>query len=132
MASLHPLHHCSIWKNSTGGAQKSSYQTNSSRLPPPLKSDRMIDFVLEAAFRVRAPQPSTSRENRRCRGDGLEFLKQCELLDQRLAQLGVVAYDQDFAGICHSSALMTDISPGTALREIEHSGATPAGNDPLC
>src|SRR6266566_6221624 len=54
--------------------------------------------------------------------DRLEFLKQCELLDQRLAQLGVVVHDQDFAGIRHSSALRTGISPGTALREIEHSG----------
>src|SRR6184192_576365 len=35
--------------------------------------------------------------------DRLEFLKQCELLDQRLAQLGVVVHDQDFAGIRHSS-----------------------------
>jgi hypothetical protein len=33
------------------------------------------------------------------------------LLDQRLAQLGVIVHDQDFAGIRHSSALRTGISP---------------------
>ena len=43
--------------------------------------------------------------------DRLELLVQRELLDQRLAQLGVVVHDQDFAGIRHSSALMTGISP---------------------
>src|SRR5215471_7908675 len=31
--------------------------------------------------------------------DRLEFLVQRELLDQRLAQFGVVVHDQDFAGI---------------------------------
>jgi hypothetical protein len=36
---------------------------------------------------------------------------QRKLLDQRLAQLGVVVHDQDFAGIRHSSALRTGISP---------------------
>jgi DNA-binding transcriptional MerR regulator len=36
---------------------------------------------------------------------------QRELLDQRLEQLGVVVHDQDLAGIRHSSALRTDVSP---------------------
>jgi hypothetical protein len=40
-----------------------------------------------------------------------EFLVQRELLDQRLAQLGVVVHDQDLAGIRHSSALRTGVSP---------------------
>src|SRR6185295_2442131 len=43
--------------------------------------------------------------------DRLEFLVQRELLDQRLAQLGVVFHDQDLAGIRHSSALRTGVSP---------------------
>src|ERR1700748_2366187 len=36
--------------------------------------------------------------------DRFEFLVQRELLDQRLAQFGVVVHDQDLAGIRHSSA----------------------------
>ena len=53
--------------------------------------------------------------------DRLEFLVQRELLDQRLAQLGIVVDDQDFAGVRHSSPLDRR-RPGTALREVEHSG----------
>ena len=42
---------------------------------------------------------------------------QRELLDQRLAQLGVVVDDQDLARVGHQSA------PGVPqLREVEHSG----------
>jgi hypothetical protein len=36
--------------------------------------------------------------------DRLEVLMQRELLDQRLAQLGIIVHDQDLAGIRHSSA----------------------------
>ena len=53
--------------------------------------------------------------------DRLELLVQRELLDQRLAQFGVVVDDQDLAGIRHSLA-PGPASPGTALREVEHSG----------
>ena len=49
---------------------------------------------------------------------GLELLVQRELLDQRLAQFGIVVDDQDLAGIRHG------IASGAApqLREVEHSG----------
>jgi hypothetical protein len=35
--------------------------------------------------------------------NGLEFLVQCELLDQRIAQFRIVVDDQDFAGIRHET-----------------------------
>ncbi len=56
---------------------------------------------------------------------GLEFLVQRKLLDQRLAQLGVVVDDQDLARRWTSCALRARRMPPLAsnhLREVEHSG----------
>jgi hypothetical protein len=47
---------------------------------------------------------------------------QRKLLDQRLAQLGIIIHDQDFAGAGHSVEPLDRRRPGAALREVEHSG----------
>jgi len=51
---------------------------------------------------------------------GLEFLMQCELFDQRVAQFGVVVDDQDLTGVGHGNRLRGR-NP-IQLREVEHSG----------
>src|SRR6516162_60148 len=75
----------------------------------PLLENSVISLVAHGILHLRRA-PTVKQLRNTVYSSELTIVSQF-LLDQRLAQLGVVVHDQDLAGIRHSSALRTGVSP---------------------